>query len=80
MSKIPTSENQDSTAQVLDSIADGVFTVDLGWKITFFNRAAENIIGVSREEALGRRCCEVFAPTSVRMPARWDRRWKPVSR
>jgi len=26
---------------ILDSIADGVFTVDLGMRITSFNRAAE---------------------------------------
>jgi len=25
---------------ILDSIADGVLTVDLDWRITFFNRAA----------------------------------------
>ncbi len=53
-------ERGDSTAEILDSIADGVFTVDGEWKITFFNRAAEDIIGVPREEAVGRRCCEVF--------------------
>jgi len=45
---------------ILDSIADGVFTVDEGWRITSFNRAAEQITGVPREEALGERCCEVF--------------------
>ena len=45
---------------VLDSIADGVFTVDRDWRITTFNRAAEHITGVPREEALGRQCWEVF--------------------
>ena len=45
---------------ILDSITDGVFTVDAQWCITSFNRAAEQITGVSREQALGRRCCEVF--------------------
>jgi PAS domain S-box-containing protein len=45
---------------VLDSVSDGVFTVDLGWRITSFNRAAERITGVPRDEALGERCCEVF--------------------
>lgn len=48
------------TAIILDSIADGVFTVDLDWRITFFNRAAEEITGISADEALGRPCCEVF--------------------
>lgn len=45
---------------ILDSIMDGVFTVDRDWKITSFNRSAERITGVPRAEALGRRCCEVL--------------------
>ena len=45
---------------ILDSIADGVFTVDLNWQITSFNKAAEDITGISREEAVGRPCFEVF--------------------
>lgn len=45
---------------ILDSINDGVFTVDSQWRITSFNRAAERITGVSREDALGKPCCEVF--------------------
>jgi len=45
---------------VLDSIADGVFTVNEEWNITSFNEAAEKITGISRDEALGRQCCDVF--------------------
>ena len=45
---------------ILDSINEGVFTVDLEWRITGFNRAAEEITKVPREEALGRRCSDVF--------------------
>ena len=48
------------TQAILDSISDGVFTVDLDWRITSFNRAAEEITGVSRNEAIGRRCADVF--------------------
>ncbi|MGM0600101.1 MAG: sigma-54 interaction domain-containing protein [Candidatus Rifleibacteriota bacterium] len=52
---------QDSfTNSILESISDGVFTIDLNWKITSFNRAAEEITGISRKDALGRRCCDVF--------------------
>jgi PAS domain S-box-containing protein len=50
----------DPTATILESISDGVFTVDHQWRITSFNRAAEEITGVRRDEALGRRCCDVF--------------------
>ena len=48
------------TETILESISDGVFTVDMEWRITSFNRAAEEITGVSRKEAIGRRCSEVF--------------------
>ncbi len=46
--------------QLLDSVPDGVFTVDAEWRVTFFNHAAEQITGIRRQEALGRRCCDVF--------------------
>ncbi|MGD8438323.1 MAG: PAS domain-containing protein, partial [Syntrophobacterales bacterium] len=45
---------------ILDSISDGVCTVDLDWHIMSFNRAAERITGVPRKDAIGRRCFEVF--------------------
>jgi len=48
------------TEAILESISDGVFTVDLDWRISFFNRAAESITGVPRDEAIGRRCADVF--------------------
>ena len=48
------------TESILESISDGVFTVDNQWHISFFNRAAEEITGIPREEALGRFCSEVF--------------------
>ena len=53
----PFMENQEI---ILDSISDGVFTVDLDWRIISFNRAAERITGVAREDAIGRPCFEVF--------------------
>ena len=52
--------HKDHTSIILDSIADGVFTVDLNWRITSFNRAAELITGTGKEEAIGRQCWEVF--------------------
>ncbi|MGD8369107.1 MAG: sigma 54-interacting transcriptional regulator [Desulfobacterales bacterium] len=45
---------------ILDSIADGVYTIDLEWRLTAFNSAAEAITGISRQEAIGRPCFEVF--------------------
>lgn len=49
-----------STESILESISDGVFTVDKFWRITSFNRAAEEITGISRSDAVGRRCSDVF--------------------
>ena len=45
---------------ILDSIADGVFTVDRDWRITSFNMAAEVITGWEREDAIGSFCSDVF--------------------
>jgi len=45
---------------ILDSIADGVFTIDKDRNVTTFNRAAERITGFSRNEAINRKCYEVF--------------------
>jgi PAS domain S-box-containing protein len=45
---------------ILDSIADGVFTVDPDWHITSFNRAAEAITGVPRQDAIGQLCRDVL--------------------
>jgi len=45
---------------ILDSIADGVFTIDLSNNITYFNSAAERITGISRDQALGQKCFEVL--------------------
>jgi PAS domain S-box-containing protein len=45
---------------ILDSIADGVFTVDMEMNITSFNRAAEDITRFSRKDAIGLRCYDVL--------------------
>ena len=51
-------ENQ--TEIILNSIEEGVFTVDKEWRITSFNRAAEVITGIKKQDALGRHCQEIF--------------------
>lgn len=47
-------------AAILDSIADGVMVVNTDMIITSFNRSAEKITQVPREQALGRNCFEVM--------------------
>ncbi len=58
--KARTSQASKPTDAILESISDGVFTVDEDWVVTSFNRAAEVITGIPREEAVGRLCSEVL--------------------
>ncbi len=53
-------KEQITTDTILESISDGVFTIDTSFKITSFNRAAEAITGIFREDAIGLPCSEVF--------------------
>lgn len=48
------------TDAILDSIGEGLFTVDKNFRINYFNRAAEKITGIKREEAIGRFCKYIF--------------------
>jgi len=45
---------------ILDSVVDGVFTINEKGEVTFFNRAAEEITGFTKEEALGHNCFDIF--------------------
>jgi len=45
---------------ILDSVTDGVFTVDRNLRITSFNRALEKITGHTGEEVLGKKCSDIF--------------------
>jgi len=45
---------------ILDSLGEGVFTVDKSFKINFFNKAAERITGHNKEEVIGQYCKNVF--------------------
>ncbi len=46
--------------EILDSIGEGLFTVNKDFKVNFFNRAAENITGYTREEVLGKFCKHIL--------------------
>jgi PAS domain S-box-containing protein len=45
---------------ILNSISDGVFAVNEEWQVICFNKAAEKTLGMTREEAIGRPCHEIF--------------------
>ena len=48
------------TDDILDSIGEGLFTVDSNFKINYFNRAAERITGLNRRNAIGKFCKYIF--------------------
>ena len=50
----------EKTDVILNSITDGVFTIDANWRITSFNKAAEQITGITRENAIGQTCKDVL--------------------
>ncbi len=68
------------TGAILESISDGVFTVDLHWNITSFNRAAEENTGIPRKEAIGgsapkssnQACAKPSVPSRVRCEPKAD--------
>jgi PAS domain S-box-containing protein len=47
---------------ILDSLTEGVVTIDGHGRITAFNRGAETLTGLRRDDVLGRICQEVFGP------------------
>lgn len=52
--------NDSNTDVILNSIAEGVITVDKEFKITFINEAAEKLTGFKREQVIGQFCKGVF--------------------
>ena len=54
------SDQKTIRAEILDSIGEGLLTVDKNFKINFFNRAAEQITGYNREEVLDQYCKYIF--------------------
>jgi PAS domain S-box-containing protein len=57
-----TTEMKHLMDDVFSSIASGVITIDVQDKVTFFNRAAETILGVRADEAIGGRWQQVLPP------------------
>lgn len=59
--KLSTINKEDIPSQfILDAMVDGVFSVDADWRITTFNKAAEELTGWSKNDAIGLHCHEVF--------------------
>jgi len=50
----------DTLERILDSVSDGIMTIDGNLKVMTFNRAATDITGFTKEEALSGSCLDVF--------------------
>ncbi len=67
------SDHNNIRDEVLDSIGEGLVTVDKNFKVNFFNRAAEQITGYQRNEVIGQFCkyvlkcelCETKCPIGI---------------
>src|SRR4030042_5192209 len=53
-------EKENLIMAILDTINDGVVTIDFNMRVTSFNRAAERITGFSTKEAIGKPCMDIF--------------------
>ena len=45
---------------LLSNTADGMFVVDMSFRILIWNHAAEKILGYTLEEVIGRHCCDIL--------------------
>ena len=54
----------DKLLTIANNISDGVFAVDLDFRITFMNKAAQRITGFKIESAIGMACKSVFRTSS----------------
>jgi PAS domain S-box-containing protein len=70
---------KETTQVILECISDGVFTIDYNWEITSFNRAAEEITGICRKDAIGRHCWEVFRSNMCEVDCALKRQWKKAN-
>ena len=65
---------KDRVDHVLDSIADGIFTVDPGLIVRSFSGRMERLTGMASSDAVGRPCRDVFAGSKcdTDCPLRWS--------
>ncbi len=57
---------------ILQSISDGIMTVDTKCRVISMNKAAADMIGIAQEKAAGNQCCEIFNYTDENTDFRWS--------
>ncbi len=51
----------DKLLTIVNGISDGVLAIDTHFNVTFINSAAENILEIDSENAVGKKCCEIMS-------------------
>ena len=51
---------------IVETLPEGVFTIDTNWRIATFNHTAEDLTGFKRHEAIGHHCWEIFKSEKCR--------------
>lgn len=59
-SNILLSQEKNKISSIVDSLADGVFTVDKDLRITSFNKGMEILTGQKESDVIGRSCSEIL--------------------
>jgi PAS domain S-box-containing protein len=54
------SQTEQNLPTILDTISDGLFVLDVGWRFTYAHRAAEQILGVAAQSLIGRDIREAY--------------------
>ena len=62
-----------SVDQILDGLAEGFFALDPNWRFVAFNRAAEGMFEIAREQVLGKLLWEV---SPAILGTEFDRRYR----
>ena len=52
--------NEVALDTLFEHLAEGVFTINTRWRITYFNEQAERLTGFKRSEVIGRNCWDIF--------------------
>jgi PAS domain S-box-containing protein len=79
--------DKENLERILDNLMEGIIAHDTQRRILFFNRAAENITGYSKEDVLGRDCHKAFGAPFCGgrcsfcgdVPHSWDRTEYPLN-
>ena len=74
-SKAPARDLVEDVDALLEGIAAAFIALDASWRITVFNRAAEELLGAPREEAIGKTLWEL-SPNAA--GTEFERRYRRV--